>query len=349
MKPIRATFIVIVILLTGEAVIASDCETNYKASGTMLRGKAYTTSADFSVPPDVAFQRIEAQLVEGGLSLDSTDPAAGTIKAHATSGGKEALVEVTTQPIDGGTRVHFSIDLPPRSFGNAAMKSMVCRFVESARIDPASRYEHKLVSFVRENEKDGAKVGVVESSAKKRAAKVALGALGGALLGAAHAAITGGDVGKEAAVGALAGGVVTFAITKIQDKRLATRDQVMLAQSYDAEQGYRTGVRSVFVTPQRVKPGEKLTIVTTYWALAPAASETFGVHRYAGIALTGDFLRGFRFNPEPFQFTEGGGEFQTTIELEVPAATDPGTYSLYWVVDGMSTGAEDSATFTVAG
>lgn len=350
MKRISQLVVILIVLLSSRSAFGSDCAANYKASGSFRHGKTYTTWVDFpGLDPGAALQNLAANLSSEGIELQTADVAAGTLSATAKKGKTVAPIEARTEAIEGGARVHFSIDLPRGAFANAATKAAVCRFVELARVDPEARYQHQLVTFVRTNVSDGEKVGVVESSARKRATKVALGALAGAALGALHAKVTGGDVAKEALVGAVAGGVATFAITKIQDRRLAGRDEVMRAQSYDPAQGYRTGVRSVTVTPEIVKPGEKITIVTTYWALAPDSNTVFGVHRYAGLLFTGDVVRGFRFNPEPFQFSEGGGEYQTTMELTIPPAAIPGPYSMQWVVDGQSTGADSSGSFTIAG
>ncbi len=331
---------------------SSQCEANYTGSGSMFHGgKTYQTFVDFpALTPAAAMQNLAAQLPGEGFAVERVDEASGTIAASAKfSEGRTGPAEVHVEPIEGGSRVHFSMTLPAGMSGSRDTKTAVCRLVELARVDPSSRYQNELVKFVSVNAKDEAKVALVESDPRKRAGKVMLGALGGALLGAAHAKLTGGDVGKEAVVGALAGGITTFAITKIQDRRSANRDDVMRANSYDPAQGYRTGVRSVSVTPSTIKPGEKITIVTTYWALAPLVSVSFGVRRYAGIALSGSFLKGFRFNPEPFEFGEGGGEYETTIEIGIPPATPPGSYTLHWVVDGQSTGGDGESTFTVSG
>lgn len=351
MKALHRLIIVIGICFASLPALGSDCETNYKSNGSMFKGKSYSTFADFhAVEPAVVLQRMTVHLANEGLTIVNSDEASGTIGAVAKiSATKTAPVDLRVEPIDGGTRMHLTFTLPAGVTGTAGTKAMACKVVGLAIVDPASRFEHNLVKFVRANADDQTMVGVVESSTRKRMAKVALGALGGALLGAAHAKLTGGDMAKEAAIGALAGGAITFAVTKIQDKRLANRDVVMLAESYDPAQGYRTGVRSVSVAPETIRAGEKITIVTTYWALAPTVDETFGVNRYAGIALTGDFLRGFRFSPDPFRFADGGGEYQTTIELEVPAGASPGTYSLHWVLDAQATGDDGEATFTVAG
>lgn len=342
---------VLTIVVAAAAASASDCASNYKASGSLFKGKVLSSFADFpALDPATALQRFSAQLPGEGFDIQSTDEAAGTIQAVAkSSSGATAPVVIRAEAIEGGTRVRFSLDLPGGAFANAATKAAVCRFIELARVDPANRYQHPLMTFIRDKGNDKAAVSVVESDTKKRIGKVLAGAVGGALLGALHAKVTGGDVATEAAVGALAGGAVTFAVSKIQDKRLANRGEVMLAESYDASQGYRAGVRRITVQPASVKPGQKITIVTTYWALAPTAAESFGLRRYAGIAISGSFLRGFRFNPEPFRFAEGGGEYETTIELDVPAQVPPGSYSLHWVIDGQSTGGDRSAVFTVEG
>jgi uncharacterized protein YcfJ len=351
MKVIVRVVKLLTILLVPVAAFASDCESNYTGSGAMLKGKTYSSFADFpGLEPAVALQRLTEQLPGEGFVIQSTDEATGTISALAIPApGKSAPAVARAEPIEGGTRVHFAVDLPSGAFGNASTKAALCRFIELARHDAGNRYQHPLMTFIRTKAGDTNAVAVVESNTKKRVGKMLAGAAGGALLGVLHAKVTGGDVGKSAAIGAVAGGALTFAITKIQDKRLATRDEVMRAQAYDPSQGYRAGVRSIIVHPSSVSPGQKITIITTYWALAPDAAESLGLRRFAGIALSGTFLRAFRFNPEPFRFADGGGEFQTTIALDVPADVPPGSYTLHWVLEGQSTGGDNETTFNVAG
>jgi outer membrane lipoprotein SlyB len=339
-------------LFTGDALLASDCEANYASTGSVLHGKTYSTFGDFpSVEPSVALRRMAVHLKDAGFEVQNADEAAGTISAAVKiSSNRAATAAIKVEPLDGGgSRIRFSMSLPAGAMGTGETKAEICRNLELARVDPAAQYRNELVSFISSNAADQAKVSVVETDARRRTTKVLTGALIGAVAGGIHAKLTGGDMAREMAVGALAGGALTFAITKVEDKRLANRDEVVAAQRYDPSQGYRAGVREVTVSPSTVKPGEKVTIVTTYWVLTPTLGESFGVRRYAGIELSGTYLRGFRFNPEPFQFGEGGGEYQTTIELGVPQKTPPGSYSVHWVVDGQSTGGDASSTFTVAG
>jgi hypothetical protein len=209
--------------------------------------------------------------------------------------------------------------------------------------------KHPLKTFIEENEKSPERVSEVQSSAAKRWGKVLLGGAIGAVVGYAHARVTGGDVGKEVAIGAAAGGAIAFAVTKIQDKRLADRDRVAAMVAYDPAQGYRSGVREVTVTPDNVQPGGTITITTSYWALGPTASETVGMSRYAGISISGAYLRGFTFKPNPMKFEKGGGQFETTMEVKLPKEVSPGTYNVVWLLDGYSISADSEATFVVSG
>lgn len=208
---------------------------------------------------------------------------------------------------------------------------------------------HPLKVFIEVNASSPDKVTEVQSNTAKRWGKVLLGSAIGAVVGAAHARITGGDVGEEAAIGALAGGAVAFAVTKIRDKRLASRDEVAAMISYEPAQGYLSGVQEVTITPNTVKAGETITVTTSYWALGPMASEAIGMSRYAGISISGTYLRGFAFKPNPMKFGEGGGQFETTIEIQLPKEVSPGTYSVVWLLDGYSVSADNEATFVVGG
>lgn len=209
--------------------------------------------------------------------------------------------------------------------------------------------KHALKAFVEENASSPERVTEVQSSKAKRFGKVLLGSAIGAVVGYAHAQVTGGDVGKGVAIGALAGGAVAFAVTKIQDRRLASRDEVATMVAYDPAQGYRSGVQGVTVSPSTVKAGEKITITTSYWALGPTPSEAIGMSRYAGISISGAYLRGFTFKPNPMKFGEGGGQFETTIEVQLPPTVSPGTYNIHWLVDGHSVSADSEAAFVVNG
>jgi hypothetical protein len=209
--------------------------------------------------------------------------------------------------------------------------------------------KHPLKIFIEENAKSPDRVYQVQSSAAKRWGKVLGGVAIGALAGLAHARVTGGDVGKEMVIGGVAGGTIVFAVTKIQDRRLASRDDIATMVSYDPSQGYRSGIQEVRVTPATVQAGGKVSITTSYWALGPTPSETIGISRYAGIAISGAYLRGFTFTPDPMKFGEGGGQFETTIEIQLPPKVSPGTYSIVWLLEGYSVGANKEATFVVSG
>lgn len=213
----------------------------------------------------------------------------------------------------------------------------------------ADESAHPLKVFIEENAGSKDRVFEVQSNNAKRWGKVLLGSAIGALAGAAHAKITGGDIGKEVVLGAVAGGAVAFAITKIKDRRLASRDEVAAMIAYNPAQGYRSGVEAVTVNPSTVQAGGKITVTTSYWALGPTPAEAVGMSRFAGIAISGAYLRGFTFKPSPMSFGEGGGQFETTIEVQLPPEVSPGTYRVVWLLDGNSVSADGETTFVVSG
>ncbi len=341
----------VLVLLVSTALTADQCDTNYKSGGSIFRGKTYETFVDYpSLDPKVALDRLLLQLPPEGFNIDLTDESTGTIRATTKLSDKlSAPVEMSATPTETGTRVRFFITLPVGAVGNAATKAEICRYVALAQVDPAIYHTHPLVAYVRSNANSPDKVAVVESSSMKRATKIAIGGLIGAATGAAHAKLTGGDVAKESAIGAIAGGVIAFAITKIQDHRLSNRESVMQAMSYDSSQGYRAGVTEVKISPSVVKPGGTVTVATRYWALSPSSSETFGMSRFSGISYSGVYLRGFTFNPQPFQFSDGGGLYETVMDIALPAKVSPGEYTIQWVLDGQATAGDNEAVFKVAG
>jgi hypothetical protein len=209
--------------------------------------------------------------------------------------------------------------------------------------------DHPLKKFIAENASSPERVTEVQSSASKRWGKVLLGTVIGAAVGAAHARVTGGDMGKEIAIGAAAGGAVAFAVTKISDRRLKSREEVAEMVAYDPAQGYKSGVPEVTVSPSVVQAGGTITVITSYWALGPSDSGEVSMSRFAGISIAGTYLKGFTFKPNPMKFGKGGGQFETTIEVHLPPEVSPGTYNVMWLVDGNSVSADSEGTFTVSG
>lgn len=194
-----------------------------------------------------------------------------------------------------------------------------------------------VTSFVQSNARDGKKVITLGGSKGRRWAKVVGGAAIGAVVGAAHAALTGGDIAQDAAVGALVGGGIAFAVTKFQDRRVRGRDEVARDIDYQPDQGIVTNVRVAAV--DAVKAGGQVSLKVTYSAIGPNAREAIRLSRYAAITTeSGRPLRGFAFTPDPFLFSDGGGEYETTIDIKLVqdqnVPIDPGTYFFAWVVDG---------------
>lgn len=229
---------------------------------------------------------------------------------------------------------------------------VVVVFLIFALLVPAAAFAqepHPLRTFVAENADSPELVTRVQSSGAKRMGKVLLGAGLGALAGALHAQATGGDLGREIAIGAVAGGAIAFAVTKIQDRKLAKREEVAAREGYDPSQGYRSEVRSIMVSPSVVRAGETLTVNVSYWALGPGEKEKVGMARFAGISTSGAYLRGFSFDPTPMPFGKGGGEFETTMEVQLPPEISPGTYSVVWLLDGNLVTANREVSFVVAG
>lgn len=209
---------------------------------------------------------------------------------------------------------------------------------------------HPLKAFVKEHAATPELVTKVQTSKAKKVGKILLIASVGAVVGALHARATGGDVAKEALIGAAVAGAGAFAVSKIQDRRLAKRQDVAAREAYEPSQGYRGAVQSLAVSPQVVYGGQTLTITTSYWALGPDPKEKLAVSRFAGIATAGIYVRGFDFAPDPMRFGKGGGEFETTLELQIPQGISPGTYSVVWLLDdGRSISTDSEVSFTVGG
>lgn len=233
------------------------------------------------------------------------------------------------------------------------MKKKIASFLVALLLVPtctmAEPASHPLKSFVQQHAASPELVTKVQTSKAKKVGKMLLIVGAGAMLGALHAQATGGDIAREALVGAAVAGVGAFAVSKIRDRRLAKRQEVAARESYDPSQGYRGAVQKISVSPQVVYGGQTLTITTSYWALGPDAKEKLALSRFAGIATSGIYLRGFDFAPNPMRFGKGGGEFETTLELQIPPGISPGNYSVVWLLDGSTISADSQVSFVVGG
>lgn len=212
----------------------------------------------------------------------------------------------------------------------------------------AQAEEHPLRKFIAANAASN-KVAEIDSRTSRRFGKMLLGAAIGAGAGLIHSRLTGGDTAKEMAAGAVAGGLIGFAVTKFQDKRLADRNSIIQEANYDPAQGTVTGVANVSVSPSSVKAGDTITVTTTYWAIGAEPASTITLSRFAGIADADEFQKGFTIVPAPFKFEGGGGKYETTLEIKIPAGVPPGPYRVVWLLDGESGAKDGSDTFVING
>jgi len=104
------------------------------------------------------------------------------------------------------------------------------------------------------------------------------GGAAGAGIGAVLGGVAGGlldskNPGRGAALGALAGGAlggaVGWAVGEYRVRRVKSFEQAASEASYTPEQGLKTKIDRTAVVPQRLRPGDNLTLKTQYTVLAP--------------------------------------------------------------------------------
>ncbi len=163
--------------------------------------------------------------------------------------------------------------------------------------------------------------------AHQRTKKAAfLGALGGAVAGAAIAARTGRSILGGALIGAAAGGLAGFLIGKNQDKIYAGRDEAVRQANYDPSQGYVMRVEQLSFEPANAKPGEKATLSIRYLVIGPDPHEQITVNCFRGIKYQDNYVMGD--GPSSFVVPRGGGIVTTTSTITIPKDAPAGTYAV---------------------
>lgn len=98
--------------LSAGAMAADQCEENFQASGNMLTGKTYKTSAVMAgVQQDAAFARALAFTVANGFTVTAADKASGVISAAQTVSfgkGKTVPLGIVFQPDAGNLKMSMN-------------------------------------------------------------------------------------------------------------------------------------------------------------------------------------------------------------------------------------------------
>ena len=167
------------------------------------------------------------------------------------------------------------------------------------------------------------------------------GAATGAGIGAAVGAVAGGLTDKKnpgqgaligATAGALVGGAAGWAVGAYRVKQLKPREEVAAANNYTPQQGVVTKIDRTAATPQQLKPGDQLTVLSQYTVLGPPQNHQIRVRE----------ARTVFFNDQPLTelparelvLVQGTNEIQSSITLP-PDAAD-GNYRVMTTVEPLA-------------
>jgi outer membrane lipoprotein SlyB len=180
-----------------------------------------------------------------------------------------------------------------------------------------------------------AKPGTVKEWMQSRSKKGAvIGFIAGALVGAATAALTGGngdDVVAHALAGGVVGAVAGFAVGKRQDRVYEHRDFAIRRTGYDSSQGYIAQVEEVAFRPSQPKPGSVATLTVRYIVIGPDPKEKIAVKMFRGLKYGDTYL--FGAGPNVFLVPRGGGMVEASMEVTLPKKAPQGTYSVEALIE----------------
>ena len=166
------------------------------------------------------------------------------------------------------------------------------------------------------------------------------GGAAGAGIGALLGGVAGGlldskNPGRGAALGALAGGTlggaVGWAVGEYRVRRVKSFEEAASEASYTPAQGLQTKVDRTAVVPQRLRPGDKLTLKTQYTVLAP---------RNDDIQVTEAHKIFFNNQPveqlPPKHRTLKRGTDETSYDVKLPMDLVEGQYIVVTTVEPMA-------------
>lgn len=168
---------------------------------------------------------------------------------------------------------------------------------------------------------------LAKQSRSKR--KAILFGVAGALIGGAHAYLTGGSpeqIVERALAGGIAGALAGLAIGKHEDRIYAHRDLAIREASYDRSQGYIARIEEVSFRPAEPKPGESATLYVRYLVLGPNPNEPIKVKMFRGLKYGDEYV--FGAGPNEFVVPKGGGVVESEVQLTLPKKAPHGTYAV---------------------
>ncbi len=192
---------------------------------------------------------------------------------------------------------------------------------------------------------------IKKSRAVKNAKKGAVvGALFGALIGAATSNHDAQGALIGAAAGAAIGGAVGYIYGKIQDRKLASRDEAISQVAYSPEKGVYLEIHSIEFDPDAINKGSSTTASVKLYIIAPSESEKLKVEIGYGLVSSGlselseNYLAG---STKIITAENGGGVFELDIPIVKTSEMEPDKYSLYICARTWGAQAQKKADFKI--
>ncbi|MYM92651.1 hypothetical protein [Duganella vulcania] len=151
-------------LLACMAAQASDCDTNFVASGNFITGYKFTTSAQVSdVLADPAFTAASQYLLKEGITVLQVDRSAHLLSGllHGSTPNRPIPLNLAVEDAGHGARLTLTLTTPGGVFTNdAAAKEEFCKVVAASAMasatTPAAREPERAAGKVSEPPKTGA-------------------------------------------------------------------------------------------------------------------------------------------------------------------------------------------------
>jgi hypothetical protein len=139
----RAIALVVTCAATALCVASAEasCLSNFDAKGSILKGRVYTTYADFAnVPVKVAVERLRQTLASQEIDVLSVDAEQGALngKTRAAKGRRSDDVDFAVTPTSNGSRVSMVMTMPAGAFGLPGLRQWMCGVVALAATDAPS-------------------------------------------------------------------------------------------------------------------------------------------------------------------------------------------------------------------
>jgi hypothetical protein len=114
----------------------ASCLGNFEATGSIFKGRVYSTYADFAnVPVKLAMERLRHQLPAKEIDVLSADDDQGVASGRTRPKPNQRPIDIDfniSATATGGTRVKMVMTLPAGAFGSPNLKGWMCGVVDLA-------------------------------------------------------------------------------------------------------------------------------------------------------------------------------------------------------------------------